>query len=483
MRCLFLSILLSCLLGRTTALDLGISHAVYATPDEAYLEVNLEIAAQSITFKPVDTLHLQAAVEVLIAVMQGDKVINYEKYLLKSLLTNLPIDLLDVKRLSVPAGDYRLEVVVTDVNDEKNKASYNADLKVSNEATLRLSDVQLLRSFKPDQSEHPFTKNGFFLEPLPFSFYDQSATILAFYAEIYHADKVIAHEQYGVRYFVEQDKGNGVWALISVGNQNKKPAPIDALLVQMDIRNYESGNYRLTLELRGKDFKLLTERKILFQRSNPLLNFATAEINDELLSKQFVKDLELEDLTYCLKALLPFCVSDESETVKTIIKEKDVKKMRYFVFRHFAKQDANHPENAYQRYMDVANAAHNRFKSGFRYGFETDRGRTFLKFGKPDDMIHIEDDPSAPHYEIWIYYDFPKTKQTNVKFLFYNPSLAGEDFIILHSTARGEINNPRWERELYKKTATQEFDGDNFHDATAMKRNIGRNARAYFEDL
>lgn len=483
MKQLFLSLLLACPLHHLFALDLGISHAVYATPDEAYLEVNIEVAGGSVSFNTVDSTHLQAGVEVVILVQQGDRVVNYEKYLLKSLLTNLPIDLLDVKRFALPAGDYRLEVQVTDIHDETNKGSYSADVRVSEERDLRLSDVQLLRSFKPDQSDHPFTKNGFFLEPLPFAFYDQEATVLAFYAEMYHADKTITGSEYSARYFVEQDKGNGIWSLVSMGNQTKKPAPIDAILVQMDIRKFESGNYRLTLELRSSDFRLLSERKVLFQRSNPLLNLGTDKIDEELLSKQFVKDLELDQLTYCLKAILPFCVGDESETVKSMVKAKDVKNMRYYVFRHFVKQNANQPEEAYKRYMELANAAHERFKSGFRYGFETDRGRTYLKFGRPDDMVHIEDDPSAPPYEIWIYYNFPKTQQKNVKFLFYNPSLAGEDYIMLHSTARGEINNPRWERELYKKTASQEFDGDNYHDATAMKRNIGRNARSYFEDF
>ncbi|MCK6692904.1 MAG: GWxTD domain-containing protein [Thermoanaerobaculia bacterium] len=146
------------------------------------------------------------------------------------------------------------------------------------------------------------------------------------------------------------------------------------------------------------------------------------------------------------------------------------------------KADPNNPEMAYLKYMEVAGAADKQFFSGFRRGFETDRGRIFMRYGRPDDLVHVEDDPSAPPYEVWVYYNFPKTRQKNVKFLFYNPSLAGEDFILLHSNARGEINNPRWERDLYKRAAGEEYDG-NYHDATTMKRNLGRNARAFFEDF
>ncbi len=106
-----------------------------------------------------------------------------------------------------------------------------------------------------------------------------------------------------------------------------------------------------------------------------------------------------------------------------------------------------------------------------------------MKYGKPNDIVAVDDDPVAPPYEIWVYYNFPKTNQKNVKFLFYNPSLAGEDFIMLHSTARGEINNPRWERTLYSRNAGEQYEGDNYHDATTMQRNVARNARTYFEDF
>jgi hypothetical protein len=74
------------------------------------------------------------------------------------------------------------------------------------------------------------------------------------------------------------------------------------------------------------------------------------------------------------------------------------------------------------------------------------------------------------------------TNQRNVKFLFYNPTLAGDDFVTLHSTARGEISNPRWERDLYARNAGEQYDGDNYQDATQMQRNVNRNARVYFED-
>jgi GWxTD domain-containing protein len=465
------------------ALDAGVSFAVYATPDgKPYVEVNLEIAAGSVMYRHIDSVQMQGGVDVLILIKDGETVVRYEKYTLKSPLVLLPEALLDVKRLSVPQGNYTLDITFTDVNDAANTDRFSSNLPVKFDGSIALTEVQLLRGFRADNTESPFTKNGYYLEPLPFNFYDRQATLLAFYAEIYHSDKSIPSGKYRVRYVIEKDAGNGQRNLISTGSQEKNRSPLDALLVQMDISKLESGNYTLTVELRTLNNELLATRSLIFQRSNPFLYFNAGEMTEDVMQKQFVQGLDEESLVYSLRAISPLMLGDQSDELKEILKSADAKKMRYFLFRHFAEQDANNPEQAYYQYMAVANAAHTKFKSGFRFGFETDRGRTFLRFGQADDVVHVEDEPGAPPYEIWIYNKFPSTGQNNVKFLFYNPSLAGDDFIMLHSTARGEIKNPKWERELYKRNPT-EYTDDNYHDATTVERNTGRNARTYFEDF
>lgn len=469
--------------GPVLAIDAGVSAIVFATPEKPYLEINIEIAAASVTFKRADSLHLQAGVETLILLKNGDEVVNYEKYRLNSPLVRTPQDILDVKRLAVKPGTYQLEISFLDIYDPDNTKVYRAPVQVVVGEGLYLSDILLLRSYRPDNSDNPFTKNGYFLEPLPFNYYDRAATLLAFYAEIYHSAAQIREESYLIRYVIDQELGNGRTNLISSGSQRKKPSAIDAILVPMNISKMKSGNYTLTVEIRNSQNELLTQRKTTFQRSNPFIDLAEVDLTKEIVDKQFVMDLSPENLEYSLRAIGPLMTGDNAETLKNILLNKDPDAMRFFLFRHFIQVDPNNPEQAFRKFMEVAGAADKRYNSGFRRGFETDRGRTYIRYGQPDDLIHVEDDPSAPPYEIWVYYNFPKTRQKNVKFLFYNPSLAGEDFILLHSNARGEINNPHWEVDLYKRNAGTEIDGDNYQDATTMKRNVGRNARTFFEDF
>jgi GWxTD domain-containing protein len=468
------------------ALDLGVSYAVMATPEDGYVEINLEIAPLSLSWTRIDSTTVRAGAEVLILIKNGENIVAYEKYILNSPALEYPKVLLDIKRMAVPNGTYELEVTAVDIADAKNTARFAKKIAVNVTQELYLTEAQLLRGFKKDTSgsSNPLVKNGFYMEPLPFGFYDRYATTLAFYAEIYHSNTVIKDPTYMLRYIVEKELGNGQTQLISVGNQKKRPSVIDGALVDMDISLLESGNYSLTLELRNKQNELLTSRKLYFERSNPFLNVKEADLSAEAISKQFVQDLDEKSLRYSLKAISPLVTMGTApEELKNILKGDDLAAMRYFLFSHFVRTDPNNPELAWRSFMETANAADKQFHSGFRYGFETDRGRTYIKYGRPDDMIHVEDDPSAPPYEIWVYYNFPKTNQRNVKFLFYNPSLAGDDFIMLHSTARGEVNNAKWEITLYKRNANTEFEGDNQFDATRMQSNINRRARAYFEDF
>ncbi|MBL7806566.1 MAG: GWxTD domain-containing protein [Saprospiraceae bacterium] len=478
------ALLLGCLPFSAQALDLGVSYAVFNTPEnKPYLEVNLEIAAVSIRYQKTESGKLQAGAEVLIMVKDGEQVVKYEKYHLQSPEVDAPQSLIDVKRFPVSAGNYELEIQVQDLNASENKDSYKSPIRVYFPEKLHLTEIQLLRQYKKDNTQGAFTKNGYYMEPLPFCFYEKGNTRLAFYLEIYRSNQSVMEGEYLLRYFVEQDKGNGEKTLVSTGSQRKKPSAIDAMLVQLDISKFESGNYYLTVEARNSTNELLASRSQFFQRSNPYLYFNDQEITEEVLTQQFTQKLDAKQLKYALAALSPIVLGDDAEVLNAVHRDTNLANKRFFVFRHFVREDPNDPESAYNKYMTLANAVHEKFRSGFRYGFETDRGRAYLRYGAPDDVVHVEDEPGACPYEIWVYYSFPKTKQSNVKFLFYNPSLAGDDYITLHSTARGEIQDQKWERKLYNRNATEYIDGDNYHDATGVERNFGRRAKEYFTDF
>jgi GWxTD domain-containing protein len=192
----------------------------------------------------------------------------------------------------------------------------------------------------------------------------------------------------------------------------------------------------------------------------------------------FVNDIPEDSLDYSMRAMAPVVSSVDTDIMNALLKKGSAKAKRYFIHRYWTNEAGKHAGPAFYSYMKVARAIDGTYRSGFGYGFETDRGHVFLKYGKPDDVITVEDEPSAPPYEIWFYNTFPATRQNNVRFLFYNPSLIKNGHKLLHSTAFNEVRNERWEVELYRD-ATLETPGVN---ERVMGDNVHRNARKYFEN-
>jgi GWxTD domain-containing protein len=465
------------------ALDASVSFAKFKSPASHYVELTVFVVGSTIEFVPVaaDSTQLQGSVEVIVLFKQGEEIIKFDKYRLNSPVGAGFSSFIDVKRYALEKGSYTLEVSLQDLNRENNSKTYQTDFELDyDKEGLLQSDLQLLSKIEAAQENDPFVKAGYHLEALPFNFYGRKSDLLQFYNEIYGADQAIG-EDFLVSYSIERSLGSGETELVMIGHKRKKAQPIVVLLHQMDITQLPSGNYFLKVEARDRGKNLLSEQTVFFQRSNPLLRLEKESFDDVALDDEFVAQLDSAACVYSLRAMLPILSGDDVDYINLIVQEGRIEAQRMFLFSYWSQKNPNKPEVPYDEYMEVARAVDRMYRTGFGYGFESDRGYVYMKYGQPDDIITEENDPVAPPYEIWSYYDFPRTKQQNVKFIFYNPTLAGDDFRLLHSTARGELNNPQWELELYRD-APNEIDGD-FIDGTQMQDNFGRQARQRVRDF
>ncbi len=467
------------LTSQVSALDTSVSYASFKTPTQNFIEVYLKFIGNTIDYKAVDSLNYQATAEVLILLKQDSNIVQYDKYNINSPITQKTQDFVDVKRFVVANGTYDLEIMIRDVNREGSKKTYKKRIVVNYAGEgLMQSDVQLLSTFKKSSEVNPMVKHGYYMEPLAFNFYDKTASTLIFYNELYNADKNV-DAAFAVRYRIEK---KGTNKIITVRNKKRKAKAINILLLQIDIRELPSGNYSLVVEVRNRNNELLSSKSIDFQRSNPLLDLEQGEYAGNL-QNEFVAKLDASELRYSLKAVAPIVKDADVQVLNMVIASGDTTAQQRFLLTHWAGKNPSHPELAYQEYMKVAKVVDKTYQSGFGYGFETDRGFIFLKYGKPHDIVRVDNDPTAPPYEIWAYNRFPFTNQQNVKFLFFNPSLASNDFLLLHSNARGELNNPNWEADLYRKAPKDANGNDYFEGETNDASFFNQNARNYLQDF
>ena len=478
---LFLLLLLG-LSFQLKAIDASVSYATFKSPRQNYVEVYLYISGRSVSFEALADSLSQAQVEVIILFKQNGTIIKGDKYALTSPLVEQPIDFVDLKRYALENGTYEMAVAIHDLKKEDNSKEFQTEFIIDYSSEgVQQSSLQLLSAFqRATEEENIFVKNGIQMQPLPFNFYGRHASSLIFYNEIYNTDQAVG-EDFLVSYSIEREN-NDKPELVMAGHKRQQAQPIVPLLIQMDISKVASGNYYLVVDVRNRSKELLSRKKLFFQRSNPFFEQEKLEmLSDVNIEEEFVNKLSPKQLEYSLRALTPKIPPSDAEMVNTMMRARNHEGQRLYLFSFWAKESPNNPEFAYKKYMEVASAIDVKFNSGFRFGFESDRGFIYLKYGQPDDIESRNMEPSAPPYEVWTYYEFPSTNQNNVKFVFYNPSLAPGDYQLLHSTAIGELNNPQWQRQLYRSVPGQ-IQGSDYLEGTDMLDNINRNANRIFID-
>ncbi len=464
------------------AIDASITHACYKGVKENYIEFNIYVVGRSVEWVQVDSTDSQASIEIGIYFKQKGQVVQFDKFAMKSPKMLDPLNFEDVHRYAIANGVYDLEVTLKDMNKAENPITYKSSIIVDySEDMLRQSDIQLLGFIKPDSTEGGArVKHGYFMEALPFNFYDRTHPNLIFFNEVYNSDKAI-DDDFLVSYAVQKLFAQPNDRPLIIAHKRKKPEAFIVNLLQLDISGLESGNYRLVVSIRNRANELLSEKEVMFQRSNPNLEINVDSLSADAITSEFVGQLEEKDLRYALKSILMKVPEGDVMVINEMLKTKDLMAQRRYIFQYFTKVSPNLPEQAYDEYLMVVKAIDKMYNYGFGYGFETDRGRIYLKYGRPDDIITVENEMSAPPYEIWVYNKVEKTQQTNVKFLFYNPNLVANGYRQLHSTCRGEMNNPRWVSELYKGVPNEQT-GSLIDGNGGVQRNFNRRAVELMND-
>lgn len=133
---------------------------------------------------------------------------------------------------------------------------------------------------------------------------------------------------------------------------------------------------------------------------------------------------------------------------------------------------------AYQQwinYQSQVRSVEKYYANNYMEGFQTDRGRVYLKYGQPNTIIVKESSPSEYPYEIWTYDKIGIF--SNRRFVFYNPDLVSNNHRLLHSDMVGELRNPAWQQLLSKRnTVNGTVDDPNMMNV----KHFGGNSNDFF---
>jgi GWxTD domain-containing protein len=462
-----------------------IEQVAYQAEGRPYSEVHLSIDANTINHTQIDSL-IQGELEITIAYLQNDTVVHFNKSVVSTPLTKTPTNFFVIKRTGIAKpGEYDMQIFIKDLKNTSNTLNRNEKINIrSNIAGI--SEPLLLANKQFSNTGGDLEKNGFILEALPYNFYSKDKSQLHAYLELYDLNTVF-DKSYIVSYMIVELSDKNATKPLIIQHKNMIADTYSPILLKLAIDQLPSGNYKFICSVRGRDLKEYYNSSIEFQRSNPYLNLEeqvelTNEDRSKFLDQEFVGKLSDEELHFSILSIAPLVDKSDGDIINATLSNPDKKARQLYLFNYWVNKQPINPELAYNAFMEVARAVDQTFRSGFRKGIETDRGYIYLKYGQPNDVIKEYNEPDAFPYEIWSYNGLKVKGQTNVKFLFYNPSKASQDFLLLHSTCYGETQNPRWEIELYRSVSSTQMEGSDYRNGTRMQDNGFRNARRYFEN-
>lgn len=447
------SLLLCCYTPQLQAKNLlaDLNYTIFNVPDKGpFIETYLSVAGETVVYKINDKGLFQGNIEVTFIFRQQSEIKEYDKYQLFSPevqdTSTINFSFIDQQRYFMPEGDYDMEIIISDLNAAKKP--FNAIQPVSiqfDDTKINFSGIQLVESFAPATQQSILTKGGFDLIPLVYNFYPESLNKLTYYTEIYNTERILGSgEKFLVVCMIKSfETGNTLKDFVSYKKQDTRA--IVPVFSEYDITKLPSGNYRMLIEARDKQNKLVASNEIFFQRSNPNIQFSIADLAAIDVNSTFASQIRSNDtLQEFINCLAPIATELEKTFINKQSKTTDLKTKQQFFYNFWASRDASDPEKAWRDYYNMVLVVDNAYKTQISKGYETDRGRVYLKYGPPNIISESYNEPSSYPYEIWHYYELGNN-QRNKKFVFYSTDMLTNSFKLLHSDAIGEISNYKWQ--------------------------------------
>jgi len=392
-----------------------------------------------------DGIFVYPRLDVLISDAKDSTIVYFKPYVIRYRIVDTNAVHMFLGKFDIPIkpGEYLLQVFLSDYHDSTKMQPYYKNLTIRNFSDkIELSDVELASKIITDSKNKIsiFYKNNMEVFPNPRLTYYENMPVVYYYVEVYNAKgrelklDVKLNNSIGKTVYMKtlpvHGSGN---ALVKVGA---------AML-----RKAASGKYDLNLILRDENGKIFDEKTKGFYYVSSIVSdsnyqITDSKVNEDFLSSRFaiLSGPQCDELFNISKY-----IATEQE-IDMYHRMKDTRQKQEYLYSFWHRRDPNlaTKENEYlKEYLDRAEFANKRFKEYRKKGVDTDRGRIYLKYGKPDKIERKQNDYYNKPYMVWEYYNI----EGGVYFIFADVNGLG-NYEMLHSTKRGERHDPNWMQRI-----------------------------------
>lgn len=437
-----------------------------------YLEVYMQYVGQSVQYKGKEN-GLEGEIAVRMSIISGDSVVALDAYRLTTpfMKDSIVEDFYDVKRFVLKPGKYNLFLELMDLNSTQSPLSATLPIVIEdlNEG-IAFSDIEIAElAYKGDENS-PFYKSGLCIIPRLATFYPTELTTIPVYFELYNTS-TLEDSVFAVKQMIKNE--NGIELPDYTVFTRHSGSPVVPIMRKVDISLLPTGKYTLNYTLLTRSMIELAEQSYEFDRSNDIdYAFQTETI---VLDPNFQSSITKDSVAYYLESLIPISRPSEVKNIISTLKSKDEEKQRKHIQAFWALTAPGNSYDAWIKYKLQVQLVERVYSNNFQEGFETDRGRVYLQYGAPTNIVQKETSPTEYPYEIWQYNKIGSF--SNKRFVFYNPDLVNNAYRLLHSDMIGELKNPGWPQTLAKRNTS----GGNIDDPNLfMQDKYGDNANDLF---
>ncbi|MBQ8959200.1 MAG: GWxTD domain-containing protein [Bacteroidales bacterium] len=431
-----------------------LSTTTYCVPGVTpFVENAIAFDCRTAVYKQFEPGKFKATVEITTVFRKGEET-TFSKVAVDSPVVtdtaNLDGAFIDQQRFPLPNGEYQMEISIEDLNsgDALPTGSITVDLNYP-EHVPSISDILLFDSSVKATKLSACTKSGMDFLPRVYPFYGQNESKLNFYVELYNSEALYSEGKFLVSYYIETRESQTRMQDYSF-NKRFDVGKVNVLLNTIDISTLPSGNYYLVVEMRDRSNALICSNSCPFQRSNPSMTYDMNDLAGINIANTFVSEItNLDSLRRYIRYLDPICSELERDYAANLVKTQDMKTMQQFLLNFWNARSPMNPRQGFNEYLAAVHRVNMSFKTSSHPGYRTDRGYVFLKYGQPDKIMESPSEPGAYPYEIWHYYAV--ANQRNKRFVFMSKDTAANDYQLIHSDVVGEVNNPRWQLEIYSR--------------------------------
>lgn len=339
------------------------------------------------------------------------------------------------------SGNYKFTIKANDFNNPVDSLVFEDNLSLSRfpGSLIALSCIQVSSSIqKSTDKSSVFYKNTLEITPNPNRLFGNNISTLYYYFEIYNLKKEYISDEYFVVSEITDLNNN------KFKSQEKKYALKNESKVEygsFDISDLPSNSYNLVIRVVDNYNKDLAKNYKKFF----VYNIDTTKIDYDKYKDNFLltdyTNYSIEQLDEEFNYVSYIATQVEKDQYE---KMDDIDGKRKLLNDFWKSRDPNPltPQNEFKaEYFEKIKYSNKNYKFDFKKGWQTDRGRVFITYGKPDDIESFPFEADKRAYEIWRYYNV----EGGVIFIFVDMGNATGDYGLVHSTARNELRDDNWE--------------------------------------